>query len=139
MKALNTLRDMICEEMDRITEGGRMSPSSMEYAHKLTDTLKNIYKIEMLEEGDFSRADGDMSRGYSHNGGPSYRGYSRDGGYSNDSGYSQRRGHMVRAHYSRDDAKTHMMGKMEELMDSAENDEQRDAINRCMHELKSMS
>lgn len=138
MNALNKLCDMLYEELEQVAEMGRLSGSSIEHAHKITDTIKNIKKIEMLEEGDFSRADGEMSRGYSHDGGMSNRGYSREGGYSNDGGYSQRRGHYVRAHYSRDDAKSHMGRKLEELMGSAETDEQREAIKKCLHQIESM-
>lgn len=139
MKALKRMREMICEELEQVAGMNRISPSSIDYAQKLTDTYKNILKIEMLEEGDYSRADGEYSnKRYSRSEGYSNDGYSRDKGYSNDDGYSQRRGHYVRAHYSRDDAKSHMVHKLEDLMRSAETDEQRDAIEKCLSQLDNM-
>ena len=135
MKVLNDIRDMLYEELEQIAGSGRMSPGSAEHTKNVLKSIKASYEIEMFEEGDFSRAEGDISRGYSHDGGYSNRGYSRDGGYSNADGYSRRRGHMVRAHYSRDDVKSHMANKLDELMETAETDEQREAIRKCKNQL----
>ena len=139
MNVLNEIRDMLYEELEQIAGTGRISPGTAEHTKNVLKSIKASYEIEMFEEGDFSRAEGNMSRGYSREGGYSNRGYSRDGGYSNTDGYSQRRGHMVRAHYSRDDVKSHMGRKLEELMGSAETDEQREAIRRCKDQLDNMS
>ena len=50
MKALHELREMLCRELDDIAGKGELTAGSLETVHKLTDTIKNIDKIMMLEE-----------------------------------------------------------------------------------------
>lgn len=141
MKALEDLREMLCDELDEIAKKQEMNAGDLETVHKLTDTIKNIDKICILEEeGGYSQAGdwevqgrGNYDRGNSYaNRGKHYvRGhYSRDGGrmYSRDGDYG-RRG------YSRDDAKDHMMRQLESMMADANNDKEREAIRRCMDQL----
>lgn len=141
MKALEDLREMLCDELDEIAKKQEMSAGDLETVHKLTDTIKNIDKICIMDEdGGYSQAGdwemqgrGNYDRGSSYaNRGKHYvRGhYSRDGGrmYNRDGDYS-RRG------YSRDDAKDHMMRQLESMMDDAGNDKEREAIRRCIDQL----
>ena len=72
MKAMNQLKEMLCDELEKLTKKGELSAGSLDAVHKLTDTIKNIDKIMMMEE----------EEGYSERGG-----YSMEGG-----GYSQARG-----------------------------------------------
>lgn len=72
MKAMNQLKEMLCEELEKLTKKGELSAGSLDAVHKLTDTIKNIDKIMMLEE-----EEGYSERGYSEEGG---RGGSRGGG-----------------------------------------------------------
>ncbi len=62
MKALYDLKDKLCDELNEIARKPDMSAGDLETAHKLTDSIKNIDKICMLEE-----------KGYNEDG------YSRDG------------------------------------------------------------
>jgi hypothetical protein len=67
---------MLCEEIEKYDRKGDLSMSDLEKVHKLTDTLKNIHKIEALGEGESYR-NGMSSRTY-------VRGYYRSndrGGY----------------------------------------------------------
>lgn len=108
--------------------------------HKITDTIKNIYKICMLEE----KEDGYSER-YYYDGGSSYgrgRGARRDsmGRYSRDSGYSEHDyeepyedSHMSH-NYSRDDYKDKMINMIGEMMRSADS-EQRRILEKCMKDL----
>ena len=102
------------EEKMKKSSGGKLSAGDIETIHKLTDTIKNIDKIEMLEEGGgYSEesnwmADGRMygtsyedgmsyARGRGRNAKRDSRGrYSRDGGSYDDGsyegGYSYARG-----------------------------------------------
>ena len=113
MEYMYDLKEKMCRELEEIARKPEMSAGDLEAIHKLTDTIKNIDKIEMLEEdGGYSRAgdwEADMRGTYGR--GSSYRGRKRDsmGRYSRD-------GRM----YSRGDAKEHMMEQMEMLMGSAE-------------------
>ena len=112
MEYMYELKDKLCKELDEIARKPEMGAGDLEIIHKLTDTIKNLDKIEMLEDGGYSQA-GYRDGGSSYNRGSSYanrgkhyvRGhYSRDG-YSNE-------GRGSRGGYSRHDAKEAMMEQM---------------------------
>lgn len=133
MKAMRDLRDMLCDELDKIAAKRDMNPGDLETVHKLTDTIKNIDKIEMLEEDDGYSRDGDWEadmRG-TYGRGSSYRGRKRDsmGRYS-------RTGRMYPDRvYSRGDAKEHMMEQMEDMMGGA-NEREKEILRRAMDQLE---
>lgn len=146
MKYLEELKEMLCGELEKIGKKGELSAGSLETVHKLTDTIKNIGKIEMMEDdGGYSEdsrwmADGKMY-GTSYDNGNSYargrRNAKRDsmGRYSRDGGdYSMEH----RGGYSRDGAKDYMMEQLEDIMESAGSEKERNAIRQCIHQLKSM-
>lgn len=54
MKYLHELKEKLCEELQEIAEKQDMSAGDLEAVHKLTDTIKNIDKIEMLESDGYS-------------------------------------------------------------------------------------
>ena len=144
MKAMYDLRDMLCKELDEITRKGELGAGDLDIAYKLVGTVKNIDKIEMLEDGDYSRAgeleaDIDKIEMMEDDGGYSRR-YSRDGNweadmrgnYGRDSSYARRGTHYVRGHYSRDSGKDNMKRQLQEMLDEADDDTLRRAIQRCM-------
>lgn len=59
MKYLHELKEKLCEELQEIAEKQDMSAGDLEAVHKLTDTIKNIDKIEMLESDGYSNNGGD--------------------------------------------------------------------------------
>ena len=124
---MHELKEKLCEELEEIARKPEMSAGDLEAAHKLTDTIKNIDKSEMLEEDDgYSRAgnwEADMRGTYAR--GSSYRGRKRDsmGRYSRDGRYSR--------HASPD-----MMDKLQTMMDNASTERERDAIRRLMNEME---
>ena len=67
-KAMYDLRNMLCDELDELARKGELGAGDLEIAHKITDTIKNIDKIEMMEDDGYSR-DEDYSRRYSRDGG----------------------------------------------------------------------
>lgn len=121
MKALYDLRDMLCSELDEIAHKGEMSAGDLETVHKLTDTIKNIDKISMLESDGYSRSDGGM--------------WPSRGNYGRGSSYARRGTHYVRGHYSRDDGQDAMLRRVQEMMDDAD-DRDREIISRCYDALK---
>ena len=163
---MHKLKEMLMDELYEYEEkakkanGGKISMQELEKIHKLTDTVKNIDKIEMLEEGggysEESRwmADGRMY-GTSYDDGTSYaRGRGRNakrdsmgryssegesyrGGSSYDDGMSYARGRNARrdsmGRYSRDGGD--VMERLEEMMEEASTPKEREAIKRCMHEI----
>lgn len=135
MDYMHELKEKLCDELEEIARKPEMSAGDLEAVHKLTDTIKNINKIDILEDDDGYSQDGDwMARG-TYDRGRSYRGRKRDsmGRYSRDgSTMRYRDGRM----YSRADAKEHMMGELEEAMEAATTDRERDIIKRAMEQLE---
>lgn len=123
MKYLHELKEKLCEELQEIAEKQDMSAGDLEAVHKLTDTIKNIDKIEMLEADGYSNHGGDLeARG-------SYDGMYRDDRYS-------RRVRDMRGRYSRHDGTDkRLMDELEELMRTIEPGK-RDVIRRALEELK---
>ena len=128
------LKEKLCRELDEIARKPEMSAGDLETVHKLTDTIKNIDKIDMLEEtGEYSQAgDWEMEGRGSYNRGSSYRGRKRDsmGRYSRDGRY----GPTTRM-YSRAEAKDDMMAKLEEMMDHA-SEQERTILRQAMDKLE---
>ena len=158
MHYMEDLKDLLCAELEDYAEkgkkSGKMSMGDLESIHKLTDTVKNILKIDMLEEESGYSEDGAyMGEGRIY--GTSYDdgmrrgvGYSyargrgryakRDsmGRYSRDDGYMRRDVRGMRDGYSRDDGKAYMMEQLEDMMDDAEKPAEKEALRRCMEALK---
>lgn len=120
------------EEKAKMKSGGKLSAGDLETLHKLTDTVKNIDKIEMYEDdGEYSQAGSYMGEGRIY-------GNTYDGGMS----YARGRGRTARrdsrGRYSRDGAKEHMMSKLDEMMDMATTEEERRAIRQCMTKIENV-
>ena len=54
MKSMYDLRDMLCKELDELARKGELGAGDLEIAHKLTATIKNIDKIDMMESDGYS-------------------------------------------------------------------------------------
>ena len=158
MHYMHDLKDLLCAELedyaDKGKKSGKMSMGDLDSIHKLTDTVKNILKIDMLEgETGYSEDGAYMGEGRIY--GTSYDdgmrrgvGYSyargrgryakRDsmGRYSRDDGYMRRDGRDMRDGYSRDEGKTYMMEQLEDMMEDAEKPAEKEALRRCMDALK---
>ena len=138
------------EEKAKKMSGGKISAGDLETLHKLTDTVKNIDKIEMLEDEEGYSEDGaymgegriygtSYARGRGRNAKRDSMGrYSREGGMYHDGGSSYARGGMRdgRMGYSRDSAKEHMIEKMEDMMEEAESPKEREAIRQCIMKIE---
>ena len=133
MEYMDKLRDKLCDELDEIARKPEMSAGDLEAVHKLTDTIKNLDKIEILEDGGYSRdGDWEMEGSGSYERGASYRGRKRDsmGRYSRDGRY----GPTTRM-YSRAEAKDDMMAKLEDMMGSA-SEQERAILRQAMDKLE---
>ena len=160
MHYMHDLKDLLCAELEDYAEkgkkSGKMSMGDLETVHKLTDTVKNIMKIDVLkEEAGYSEDgtymgdgriygtsyDDGMHRegGYSYARGRRYAKRDSMGRYSRDDGMSYARGGRMsgmRGGYSRDDAKSYMIEQIEEMMETAEKPAEKEALRRCMDALK---
>lgn len=122
-KAMYELRNMLCDELDELARKGDLGAGDLEIAHKLTDTIKNIDKIEMMEDDGYSR-DGDYSRG------GDWRADMR-GTYGRGSSYARRGTHYVRGHYSRADSMEHLREQINDMMRETDDDRVKEALRRA--------
>ena len=157
MHYMHDLKDLLCAELEDYAEkgkkSGKMSMGDLESIHKLTDTVKNIMKIDVLkeevgysEDGHYmgegriygtSYDDGMHREGeYSYARGRRYAKRDSMGRYSRDDGYMRRDGRGMRDGYSREDGKAYMMEQLEDMMDDAEKPAEKEALRRCMEALK---
>ena len=126
---MEKLKVKLWDELEEIARKPEMGAGDLELAHKLTDTIKNLDKICMLED--------DGGEGYSS----ANRGrhlvrahYSRDGGMDARNGYSGTR-RDSRGRYSRDDGRSEMMEHLEAAWDTAP-ERDRETIRRFMDKLE---
>lgn len=126
-RMMEDLKETLCESLEEIANKGDISRSDLESVHKLTDTIKNIDKITMIEESGYSYEGEDPSEG-SYRRGRSYdgEGESYDGSMNRSYGrsyagrsYAGRRGkHYVRGHYSYDGSDEMVTQRLEEMMNA---------------------
>lgn len=147
---MHKLKEMLMNELYEYEEkakrmsGGKISQQELDKIHKLTDTVKNICKIDMLdEEGGYSEDTDFMGEGRMY--GVSYaRGRGRNakrdsmGRYSSEDGQGGRGVNMGgnRGGYSRDGAKEHLINKAEEMLEMAQEPKERKMIEKFIRELE---
>lgn len=161
MHYMHDLKDLLCAELEDYAEkgkkSGKMSMGDLESIHKLTDTVKNILKIDMLEgESGYSEDGAYMGEGRIY--GTSYDGYDRGTSYARGRGRYAKRDSVGRYSsrgmsydddasyargsrygnrgYSRDDGKTYMMEQLEDMMEQAQKPAEREALKKCMQALE---
>lgn len=142
MEDMRKLKDMLCRELDEFSRRDSIESYDLDTIHKLTDTIKNLDKIEMLEDGGYSQARGGGNRGgmrtYARDG-EGGSGYSYEDSFGDNDGYSQaRRRRDERGRYSRDDGRDDMVNRLEGLMSRAGSDRDRDEIRRMIDQMKGM-
>ena len=157
MHYMEDLRDLLCAELEDYAEkgkkSGKMSMGDLDSIHKLTDTVKNILKIDLLESAEGYSEDGHymgegriygtsyddgMRRGvgYSYARGRRYAKRDSMGRYSREDGSMRRDVHGMRDGYSLVDGKAYMMEHIEDMMEDAEKPAEKEALRRCMDALK---
>lgn len=156
MEYIEKIKKMLCKELDEYAMKSKLTMSDLQPVHLMTDIIKNLDKIEMLEdEGGYSEARGGM-RGRSYMHGSSYdddmmyserrgRGrnakrdsmgrYSRDDGMSYDDTSYARDGRSGMRGYSRDDGKEKMIEHLEDLAENADT-KSREAIHRAIKQIE---
>ncbi len=120
-KAMYNLREMLCKELDELAHYDKFSTSDLEIVHKLTDTIKNIDKIAMMESEDYSER-------YSHGGD-----WEADvrGTYGRGSSYARRGTHYVRGHYGRTDGMEHLREQINAMMRDTDDERVKEALRRA--------
>lgn len=121
MHRLESLRDTLCEELEKVAKKDSISTNDLDIIDKLAHSIKNLDKIMM--EGSYGGSYGRSYDGRSYD--YSYARRGRDG--DNDGRYNEGR--------SRDDYSRRMKDRFHQMMDESSNDRERDAIMRCLREL----
>ena len=164
-KTIDTLRTMICGELEDIAKKGIVSHENLDILKDLLESAKNLEKIEKYQNEKEEKEMG-MDRGYSQRkyyidadyqppmGPNSYArggqgnsyGYSMgrvyDGGsYMNQPGYdmpmySMARGNSYMRGYSRHGDKQEMIMELQGMMDETQDIKVKEAIQKALNEMK---
>ena len=147
MQKMEELREMLCEELEKITKKGELSAGSLDVVDKLTHSIKSIDTIMAMEDSGYSNESGySYARGrgrntrrdsmgrYSSRGG-SYEGGSYEGGSYEDGSYA-RGGRGGNRGYSRHDAKEELAMDLKELKREAKDQETERMIDRWIKQLE---
>jgi len=127
MRYMEDVKEMLCEELEKIAQKGELTTGSLDAIDKLTHSIKSIATVLAME-------------GYSERE-ESYRGEfeGATGPYAGDSSYRRGRSmttgrYISRAssRYSRDDG---MKAKLEELMNDAPDEHTRREIQRLIDKM----
>ena len=89
MEYIEKIKKLLCKELDEYAMKTKISGADLDMIWKLTDTVKNLDKIEMLEEDDEGYSEARGRRGRGGRGRSSYEGGMS---YDDDMMYSERRG-----------------------------------------------
>lgn len=146
MHKMEELKEMLCEELDKITKKGELSAGSLDAVDKLTHSIKSIATIMAMEEaeGGYSGARGrgrnarrDSMGRYSSEGG-SYDGmgggsYNMGGSYESGSSYA-RGGN--RGGYSRDEGMEELKQGLRDLEMSLPDEDSRRMLKKWMKQIE---
>lgn len=125
------LKEMLCDELEKITRKGELTAGSLDTVDKLTHAIKSIVTIMAMDdeyEDGYSRADGDhMTSGRRY----SYAGRGR--GARRDS-----MGRYSRGGYSYGDARDDMVKELRELMNDAPDEQTKKEFQRFISKMESM-
>ena len=111
MEILYDLKDLLCEELEKIVKKRDINPGELEMAYKAVDIIKDITTIEAMERTDLSD--------YGYDNEMSYIGRNRDsmGRYSRRGRRSYDDGHMMPMDrgYSGAESKEQLMHEIDEM------------------------
>lgn len=127
MAKMEELKEMLCEELDKIAKKGELSTGSLDVIDKLTHSIKSIDTIMAMEDAGYSE------RGYSRNDGRMMRGNSYDRGNSYARGRGSDAKRDSRGRYSSDYAMDDLHDKLQDMMEEASNEREREAIRKVMN------
>ena len=147
MQKMEELREMLCEELDKITKKGELSTGSLDVIDKLTHSIKSIDTIMAMEDAGYSNESGySYARGRGRNARRDSMGrYSRDDGSYDyvDRSYENRGGSYEGSYarngnrgYSRENAKEELAMDLRQLKMEAKDPETSKMIDRWIKQLE---
>lgn len=135
MRYIEDLKEMLCDELDKIASKGELTAGSLDTVDKLSHSLKSVLTIMAMEGygdsyDDWSYEDGSYERGGNRGGGRSNRrGRDSMGRYTS---RSYARNGRSRRMYSGDD----MEQKITELMNEADDPKVRQALQKALDKME---
>ena len=144
MQKMEELREMLCEELEKITKKGELSTGSLDVVDKLTHSIKSIDTIMAMENARYSNESGySYARGRGRNARRDSMGrYSREsmgnygGSYENSYARGGNRGGSSERGYSREDAKEELAMELKELKMDTKDPEVAQMIHRWIKQLE---
>lgn len=141
MQEFDGIKDMVYCELEEISHLQKLDMNTVKVLGELVDILKDIGSVEMFEEGvNINEEEYSFNNSYGRNGNGGYSqrrpmyytdGNSYRSNYMNN-GYSRRGG---RGGYSRDDSKQYMINELTNLMNTATEQKDKDAIQRLIDQM----
>lgn len=134
------LKEMLCSELDAMTNSGPMNRDKLDIIDKLTHSIKSIETVLAMEESGYSNA---SVRSYGYSGGNS-NAMSRGGSYGNSgNSYGGSYGNSYESSYGRsympysgDDMRSSMISRLESMMNEADSEKSREAIRKCIEQMR---
>lgn len=134
MRYIEDLKEMLCDELDKIASKGELTAGSLDTVDKLSHSLKSVLTIMAMEGygdsyDDWSYEDGSYENRGDRGGNRSYRNGRRDsmGRYTR----SYARNGRPRRMYSGDD-----MEKVTEMMNEVEDPRVRQALQKALEKME---
>lgn len=137
MEYMHELKDMLCDELEKIVAEGELTAGSLDTVDKLTHSIKSIATIMAMEDSDYSYDDGTMggsNRGGSYRGGSYAQRRDSRGRYSRRGGSYARGGR--RGGYSRDEETDKMVEKLEKMMEKTSDQNAKQAIQEAIEAIE---
>lgn len=142
MKEFDKIKDMLLEEIVKISDDGQLTMDALCVLDKIADLWKDLCQVEMYEENDVNAFLEEYSRESGYSGRSNImRSYNGNGGsYNNGDSYgdSYRSGRRMSGNgYSRDDGtKQEMVRQLEKLWNEARDEHDRNAIKKVIDSMK---
>ena len=138
MHKMEELKEMLCEELDKITKKGELSAGSLDVVDKLTHSIKSIDTIMAMKDAGYSNESGySYARGRGSNVRRDSMGrysrdmmdssYERDGNRGNQSNMG---GSYARGGYSRADAMEDLVEQLREMEMTMQDDESKRMVQK---------
>ena len=141
MEYMHELKEMLCDELEKIADKGELTAGSLDTVDKLTHSIKSIATIMAMEDSDYSYENGGGNMGGGSNRG-SYRGGSyaqrRDsrGRYARQSRQSRRSNGGSYRRGSRADETEMIVEKLEMMMDKVEDQTAKQALEDAIEAME---
>lgn len=126
-------QDMLICELDKITQKGELTASSLDYLDKIVDIIKDLDEIMYNED---ARIDGYSSRnGRYYNRGSSYRSSYDDMDYTRRNSSPRDNSRMTNGN-SRGQSKDSMLNHLYMALNSASNEDERKRVQKMIDEIE---